>query len=781
VKEGGWMDRLLLLPMRRPLPTILVLALATALAAWSWSRVRLQPDVSRLLPGAHPQVAVAELLDDRARSSRLLWLLLRGSEIEARLPGLQAALRASPLVAEVAVTRAELLGAAGAGASQPSPWLLPDRELARLGAMLGESGVAAAIEGLRADLADDPLAARELAVRDPLGLRWTWAECDLAAQLGLRPGSNFATFGDGGCALVRLRGSADAYDVDYALELLAHVERALAGVDHELFGGYAVARADQARLRADFGTASAWSFVLIAAYLGLSMRGLRLPLLVQVPAALSIAWAVPLASACFGPLPAVAVAAVAVLLGLGVDFAIHFAARYREARLGSDHATAVRAVQRRIAPELSIDMATTAVTFLAVGFGQSGGLAAFGWLLAIGLAASVLLTLTALPLLLRWAGERVDPERSLLAGLADRWLGHRRARPVAWTALGAMAALAVAVGVRGVPLTGDGEALRPADDPVVTARARIESTLGFSTVPCLVLWPLADDASPLWAALHGARSAGQVRFWSGLGREDTAAGRQAVLAMRADAAGIGARLHSQFAAAGFEVGEFEPAFADVEAMLARDPEAEPEHTLPVRGAPHRVVTVWPAADFDAAAFAALRTQIEREAGAAALVHGTASVAEALAEVLRADLQRAIGWAVGLALLMVAVWLRSLRHGLLALLPSACGLVATAAWITATGQPLTMVSFVAIPFVLGIGVDEGVHLVGQFRHGAATTGATGVGVVRTSVGTALGFGALLTADSPALAQLGGVVAFGSLASMLAGLFVLAPLLARQAGR
>jgi predicted RND superfamily exporter protein len=72
----------------------------------------------------------------------------------------------------------------------------------------------------------------------------------------------------------------------------------------------------------------------------------------------------------------------------------------------------------------------------------------------------------------------------------------------------------------------------------------------------------------------------------------------------------------------------------------------------------------------------------------------------------------------------------------------------------------------------------VHTVGHFRHGGRSTGATGTGVVRTSLGTVLGFGALLWADSPGLRDLGGIVAVGSLASMLACLFVLAPLLARR---
>jgi predicted RND superfamily exporter protein len=118
----------------------------------------------------------------------------------------------------------------------------------------------------------------------------------------------------------------------------------------------------------------------------------------------------------------------------------------------------------------------------------------------------------------------------------------------------------------------------------------------------------------------------------------------------------------------------------------------------------------------------------------------------------------------------------LRHGLLALVPSVVGLVITLVVLNVANVPLSVVSFVAVPFVLGIGVDEGVHLVGQFRRGGADTGATGVGIVRTSLGTVLGFSGLLVADSPGLCLLGAAVAIGSTCCMLACLFVLAPLLA-----
>lgn len=766
------------LPLRHPLGTVVAVALVTALAALGWRGVAFEPDVSRLLPQDHAQVQVAALLDERSRPARTLWLLLRGDEPGTAVPGLAEALRRSPLVAEVAATRDEVFAAA-AGPTRDAPlWLLADDDLQALAGALSPAGRARAIADLKADLADDPIAARELAERDPLGLRWVLGKYDLGSRLGLRGHTELVMTAGGDQALLRLTGTSDAYDTDYATALLAHVDAVLAGRDVVMFGGYAVARADQACIRSDFERASGCAVAAIALYLCWAMRGVRLPLLVQLPAALSILWAVPLANVLFGPLPTVAVAAVAVLCGLGVDFAIHYAARYRHARLHAAHGDAVRQVQRTTVPELLIDMATTAVTFVAIGAGQQGGLAKFGWLLAIGLACSLVLTTTVLPVLLRFTGARSDPERSWIQLLADRWLAVPWARPVAWCALAAAAAGIVLVALRGVPLRADGDALRPANDPVGAARAHIENTLGFGTIPVAVLWPEAADAAPLWQALHALQAHGTLRFWSGLDRTHSAGGRAAVAAFRERTAGFAEQALAEFAAAGFAPELLRPALQETAARFANDPSPGPEAIVPVAGVPHRVVTVWPAGRLDARSFAALEGAVRERAGGQAWLHGAPTLARVLEGELRTDLLRACAFAALLAIGMVTAWLRSLRHGLLALIPSTVGLVVTLCALLATGTPLTLVSFVAVPFVLGIGVDEGVHLVGHFRHGAATTGATGVGVARTSIGTVLGFAALLFAESPGLVELGALVALGSASSMLACLFVLAPLLAAR---
>jgi len=778
-----WFERICELPLRRPL-LVLALTLLTSLATvFAWPHVRFEPDVSRVLPQGHAHVRVAELLDERSRPARTLWLLVAGERLPDALPELVAALRASPLVDDVVATRDELFAALGERARQAPLWSLDADGRRRLVAALSADGVQAAVAELCADLADDPIAARELAIRDPLGLRWLWRDAASAERLGFAADSKWLLLADGGQALVQLRGTKDAFDADYATALCAFVDGVVAArpaLTVDVFGGYAVARADQQRIRGDFERASTCSVLLIALYLLWVMRGVRLPLLVQLPAMLSILWAIPFGSLLFGALPTVAVAAVAVLCGLGVDFAIHYAARYRRARLELAHGPAVQRVQRTTVVELLIDMATTAVTFLAIGAGTDGGLRAFGLLLALGLAGSVLLTIFVLPVLLRFAGDRRDPERSWLAAAADRWMQRGAARRLSWAVIALAVLGAVGVAQHGITLSAQAESLRPDDDPVAAARQRIEARIGFSTIPVVVLWPLDRDPSPLRAALVELRDGGDVRFWSGLDLADTDAGRRAVQQCRADIEGFEQRATAALAAAGLAVEPFAPALRELAAALAADPAEHARaasQVLRVGERDVRAVTVWPRRRLDRVAFDELAQTLRRRAGDDAELHGGHSVTAALERMLVSDLERACALAALLAFLMVTLWLRSLRHGLLALVPSGIGLVATLVLLQLLAIPLSMVSFVAVPFVLGIGVDEGVHLVGHFRHGADASEETGVGIVRTSIGTVLGFCSLLLAESPGLQLLGGIVAFGSLACMLSCLFVLAPLLRR----
>lgn len=88
----------------------------------------------------------------------------------------------------------------------------------------------------------------------------------------------------------------------------------------------------------------------------------------------------------FGELNLVTVGFCAILIGLGVDFAILIFGRYQQARDdGSDHPAAVAVAVKNLGRAVFFGALTTAVGFLALLLSNSGGFTQLGVLIAIGI------------------------------------------------------------------------------------------------------------------------------------------------------------------------------------------------------------------------------------------------------------------------------------------------------------------------------------------------------------------------------------------------------------
>ncbi|MEW6489180.1 MAG: MMPL family transporter, partial [Thermodesulfobacteriota bacterium] len=130
-------------------------------------------------------------------------------------------------------------------------------------------------------------------------------------------------------------------------------------------------------------------------------------------------------------------------------------------------------------------------------------------------------------------------------------------------------------------------------------------------------------------------------------------------------------------------------------------------------------------------------------------------------------------------------LRSPTRALLALLPAALASGATFGLLGLLGIPLNPMNFVAVPLVLGLGIDDGLHLVTQAwkrpeQPIAAILAESGWAVTCTTATTLAGFGALLTARHGGLVSLGGLVCLGVALSWAATVVVLPPLLRWERG-
>jgi hypothetical protein len=121
---------------------------------------------------------------------------------------------------------------------------------------------------------------------------------------------------------------------------------------------------------------------------------------------------------------------------------------------------------------------------------------------------------------------------------------------------------------------------------------------------------------------------------------------------------------------------------------------------------------------------------------------------------------------------------SLRLSLLAMTPMALGLLQLLGILGWLGVPLNPANMIVLPLILGIGIDDGVHVVhdflgrcGPYRVSRSTASA----VVLTSATTMVGFGSMMLARHRGLQSLGQVLTLGVLCCLVTSLAGLPALL------
>jgi hopanoid biosynthesis associated RND transporter like protein HpnN len=143
------------------------------------------------------------------------------------------------------------------------------------------------------------------------------------------------------------------------------------------------------------------------------------------------------------------------------------------------------------------------------------------------------------------------------------------------------------------------------------------------------------------------------------------------------------------------------------------------------------------------------------------------------------------WAAAYALTAIVIVLlldfRSIKHTLLALAPLLMGLIAALGILTLLGVPLNPANMIALPLILGVGADNGVHVLHDYRSRAgggqrySLGHATGRGILVAALTTVLGFGTLMIARHQGLFGLGLMLTLGVSCCMLTALVFLPALL------
>ena len=130
----------------------------------------------------------------------------------------------------------------------------------------------------------------------------------------------------------------------------------------------------------------------------------------------------------------------------------------------------------------------------------------------------------------------------------------------------------------------------------------------------------------------------------------------------------------------------------------------------------------------------------------------------------------------LLVILVVLWIdfRSAGHVLLAIFPLALSMVQTFGLMGLLDIPLNPANLIALPLIVGIGVDYGVHIVHNFleqRGPYRMTPATAIAVTVDSLTTIIGFGSLMIASHQGLQSLGRVLTMGITCCTITSLVIL----------
>jgi predicted RND superfamily exporter protein len=142
--------------------------------------------------------------------------------------------------------------------------------------------------------------------------------------------------------------------------------------------------------------------------------------------------------------------------------------------------------------------------------------------------------------------------------------------------------------------------------------------------------------------------------------------------------------------------------------------------------------------------------------------------------MKQDATRAVGVVLMSVFILLLLALRSVKHTVVVLVPVVIGIVWMLGFMVILDVRLNIFNMVVLPTVLGIGIDNGIHIFHRYReeggrvyHVIHTTGGA---AFLTTLTTMLGFAGTLTASNQGLQSLGLVACLGLLCCMISSLTI-----------
>ncbi|UCF34870.1 MAG: MMPL family transporter [Phycisphaerales bacterium] len=811
---------------RHPLLMLCAAGVLTGASLFVLARVRPQTDIVNLLPQADP-VAQAFLVLTQTQSameSELVYVTTASGEpapdrLVAFADRLGERLATSGPVVSVDYRVPEDFERYVRHIYLPNALLyLNDEELAELTAMLTTEAIDRRIARNAATLAGGASTfMKRLIGEDPLSLRSTFT-----AELKRFRGeyrydleSRHYLSADGKAILLRVAGRRPAQDIDFAGTLHEEIARLVAEADPEgltvRYGGaYAIALETSSGIRRDTMVTMTGAVVALLLLFGVVYRRPIRVLFALVPLLLGLVWAFALFVVAKGEITVITAVGGGMLAGLGVDFTIHILSRYETMPSGLSREDRLVSSVRRCGPGIVAAALTTAAGFAMFSLTGFPGIRQLGLLGFIGILTTLIATIGLLPAVVRLAYGPIagQASRPALVGFGLGRLGRGiQSRPRPWTfaaALVTVGALVLLIQHRTPPFSfeGDFRQMHPSRSQSLSVQAEIFDKFGGSFESAFLVARGCSSAEVVGAFQKVERTL------RGLAEEGLLVGYSSPGMFLPDPAGLEGRLEK------IRALESDRILADLSASLERhgfDVEHYKEHMDFLRDSllqPGSVdLGLFASKGLDSLfdrfvyqtaegcigvatlsfteahwlkserqrAYARVEEALPSD-GPEMVLTGIGPVSVRAESLIARDVKRMVGCLLLAVVVIVFLHFRRATVTLLVLMPVVLTLIWLLAAMKLFGIHLNLVNVVVFPLVIGIGIDDALHLMFRYRapEGGGVAGmleSTGHAVVMTTLTTAIGFGSMAVCSTPGIRSMGYVAVLGVAGALIASIVVL----------
>lgn len=513
---------------------------------------------------------------------------------------------------------------------------------------------------------------------------------------------------------------------------------------------------------------------------------------VALPLVMGLVWGFAITYWAIGNLNTMTVFLFVILFGLGIDFGIHMFARYLEVRVSQgDVQASIETMLSQTGQAIVTAALTTSIAFFSLTLTDFRGFSEFGFIVGVGILMSLVSMTTVLPAVLvladqKWGRIRMRPV------WGHNWGGRRGHFPYPWLVLFGALAITIYLGVhlRDIDFEYDFTNLRsnlPASVKVKQKMATIPKYGDESQSYSIVLADNQADLDEIVAALTEKMAEDDPTptihkvktLWTELRGQDE---KLAIIGeIRALVDGEGAKLiRGEQKAKVDSLREL----LDVQKLAIGDlPENLLKQFETIDGSQAYFAQILPSVQLrdgkKAIAFAEDTHEIRTASGKVFYSSSSNIIFADMLRLMLRDSPRAIVLTLLVVILIVLIDFRSFR-ALLIIFPLACGTVWMCGSLYLQDVKLNFYNIVALPTIIGMGIDNGVHLYHRYREEGPGSmplvlRSTGGAMLISMLTTMIGFFGLMTATHPGLNAIGRLAMIGLSTCFVTAVLVLPAIL------